>query len=144
MLPFQMPSSGHDTEQLGFQNELALLILLARLKGLVILPADRLFALFAEYIPHHMPTCRHIAFPGLARRYIHDTVEEVRFAMLATEILRTNQYVGSSPGAEQTYPTYDIVMVGEVCLAVLAAIDLARLQVDVVSQAHDSGRATRS
>jgi len=37
---------------------------------------------------------------------------------------------------KMAYPADDIVMVGEVCLAVLAAVDLARVEVDIVCETH--------
>jgi len=102
--------SSDDTEQFGLKNELALLVFLTRLEGLIVLPAHRLFALLAEDVSYHMSTCCHIAFTGLARGYVHDAVKKICFAMLATEV-----------------PAYDVVVVGKVGLAVLAAIDLAGL-----------------
>jgi hypothetical protein len=32
----------------------------------------------------------------------------------------------------ETYSTYDVLMVGQMCFAVLAAVDLVTVQVDVV------------
>ena len=51
------------------------------------------------------------------------------------------QYQGSS-----TYPTYDLVMVGKVCLADLAAVDLLRVEVDVIGEAlrHSVTSSSRS
>ena len=44
-----------------------------------------------------------------------------------------------------TYSAYDVLMVSEMRLAVLAAVDLRGIKVDVVRQAHGGGgRADRS
>ena len=37
---------------------------------------------------------------------------------------------------QNTYPTYDLVMVSEVGFAVLAAVDFLGIEVDVVGEAH--------
>lgn len=42
-------------------------------------------------------------------------------------------------GWGETYPAYDLVVVGEVRLAVLAAVDALGVQVDVVGEAHGCG-----
>ena len=41
---------------------------------------------------------------------------------------------------DYAYPTYDLIVVGEVGLAVLAAIDLLGVEVDVVGEAHPGCR----
>lgn len=41
------------------------------------------------------------------------------------------------------YSTYDIIVIGEMCLAVLAAEDLGRVEVDVVCKAHLWSASTR-
>jgi len=35
-----------------------------------------------------MPTCRHVALAGIAGRDVDDVVEEIRLAMLASEVLQ--------------------------------------------------------
>jgi hypothetical protein len=39
---------------------------------------------------------------------------------------------GEGEGEGETYSTYDVLMVGQMCFAVLAAVDLVTVQVDVV------------
>ena len=78
----------HRTQQLRLQYELAFLVLLRLLVRLVVLPPDRLLALPAHYVPHDVPTRRHVAFVGVRLRDVHDGVEEVGFAVLAAEVLR--------------------------------------------------------
>jgi len=63
--------------------------------------------------------CRHVPLAGLACCDIHNVVEEVCFAMLAAEI-----------------STYDVLMVREMRLAVLASVDLVAVQVDIVGKTH--------
>lgn len=75
------------TQQLGLEDELALLVLLARLVGAVVLPAHRLLALLARDVPHDMPASRHAALRRLARVHVDDRVEEVGLAVLAAEVL---------------------------------------------------------
>jgi len=43
----------------------------------------------------------------------------------------------------RSYPADDVVMVGQVCLAVLAAVDLVGIEVDVVLESH-AGRDSAS
>ena len=46
-------------------------------------------------------------------------------------------------GLRDTYPTYDGIVVCEMGLAVLAAVDLARVEVDVVGEPHLGSRRAR-
>ena len=82
------PSSRYFAQELRLQDKLALLVLLARLVGLVVLPAHRVVALAACYIAHDVAAGGHVAFGGLAGRDVHHGSEEVGFAMLATEVLK--------------------------------------------------------
>ena len=75
------------TQQLLLQDVLALLVLLRRLVGAVVLPAHDLLALAAVDVAHHVPARGHVALPGLALLDVHDRVEQVRFAVLAAEVL---------------------------------------------------------
>ena len=79
--------SCHITQQFSLQDVLSFLILLARLKRLIVFPAYRLVALSARNIPHDVSAGCHVSLTGIAGRDVDDVVEEVRFAMLATEIL---------------------------------------------------------
>ena len=80
-------ASCHIAEQLGLQDVLSFLVLLARLKCLVILPAYRFVALSAGNISYDVSACRHIPLAGITSRDIDDVVEEIRLSMLAPEIL---------------------------------------------------------
>lgn len=73
---------------LRLEDELALLVLLARLVRLVVLPPDRLLALPARNVPHNVPPRRHVALARLARVDVDHRVEEVCLAVLAAEVLR--------------------------------------------------------
>ena len=81
------PPSGHGAEQLRLEDELALLVLLARLVRLVVFPADRLLALPAVDVTHDVAARRHVAFAGIGLGDVDDAVEEVCFSMLAAEVL---------------------------------------------------------
>ena len=74
-------------EQLGLEDELALLVLFAGFVGLVVLPTDRFVALAASDVADNVPACRHVTFARLASRHVHDTVEQIRLAVLAAEVL---------------------------------------------------------
>jgi hypothetical protein len=80
-------SSGYRAEQLRLENELALLVLFASLISLVVLPADRLFALAAVDVAYDVAAGGHVALVGLGFADVDDAVEEVRFAVLAAEVL---------------------------------------------------------
>lgn len=62
----------------------------------------------------------HIPFVGSARVDVHDAMEEIGLTMLATEVT-----------------TDDVLMVGEVGLAMLAAVDLVAVEIGIVRQSHD-------
>ncbi len=132
----------HIAEQLSLQDVLSLLVLLSRLERLVILPAYRLVTLSAGNIPHNVSARSHVPLAGIARRDVDDIVEQVRLAMLASEVLIQHVSNGSLAWQEEgvtkslTYSAYDVFMVREVRLAVLAAVDLVAIQVDVVREPH--------
>lgn len=77
----------HDAEQFLFQDELALLVFLARLVCLVILPPYRFLALSAGNIAHDVSAGSHAPLDGFRLGDVHNVIEEVGFAMLAAEIL---------------------------------------------------------
>ena len=62
--------------------------------------------------------------------------------MLATEVLRSNdvsvrlQWSWRAQVFSVTYTADDLVVIGQVSLAVLAAVDTLGVQVDVVGEAH--------
>ena len=86
-------SSGDGAQELCLEDELALLVLLARLVGLVVFPADRLLALAAVDVAYNVAARRHVALVGVGFGHVDDAVEQVGFAVLATEVLgRTGQY----------------------------------------------------
>jgi hypothetical protein len=91
-------ASCHIAKQLSLQDVLSFFVLLARLKCLIILPAYRLVALSAGNISHYVSARGHIPLTGIARRDVDDIVEEVCFAMLATEILAGHVSNGFLPG----------------------------------------------
>lgn len=74
-------------EELGLEDKLALFVLLARLVGFVILPADDLLALSAGDVADDVAASCHAALSGLAGLDVDDRVEQVRFAMLTPKIL---------------------------------------------------------
>lgn len=102
-------------EELSLEDELALLVLLARLVRLVILPANSLLALFAGDVTDYVSACRHAALRGLAGLNVDYAVEEVGLTMLTAEV-----------------SAYDVVMVRQVRLAVLASVDPMAIKIRVV------------
>jgi hypothetical protein len=76
-------------EQLGFEDELALLVLFAALVGLVVLPAYRLLALPTRDVAHDMSPRRHVTLARFARIDVHHVIEQVGLTMLAAEVLKT-------------------------------------------------------
>ena len=74
-------------EQLGFEDELALLVLFGGLVGFVILPAHGFLALAAGNVTHDVSACGHVTFAGLAWEDVHDIVEEKGLAMLTAKVL---------------------------------------------------------
>lgn len=63
---WMFPSSGDLAQEFCLKYELALLILLTRLICLVVLPSNRLLALLAEYVSHHVPARSHISVTSFA------------------------------------------------------------------------------
>lgn len=111
--------SGDIAKELLLEDELALFVLLRALIGLVVLPPDHLFTLPASDVSHGVSAGSHVAVAGLGSLGVHHAVEEEGFAMLATEVTADN-----------------LIVVGQVSLAVLAAVDALGVQVDVVGEAH--------
>ncbi len=79
--------SSDRAEQLRLQDEFTLLVLLIRFICLVILPADRLFALPAMNVTHDVPACGHVALIRLRLGHIDDAIEQICLSMLAPEVL---------------------------------------------------------
>jgi len=137
MLRSAVPASGDGTEKFLLQDELALFVFLAGLVCLVILPANRLLALAAVYVAHYVATGGHVALIRVRLGDVDDTVEQVGFAVLATEVLGHVSAVRmSGRRSRRTHPAEDVIMVGEVCFAILAAIDARRVEIDVVRETH--------
>lgn len=95
-------------QQLGLEDELALLILLTRLIGLVVFPTHDLIALSADDVTDDMSARGHVALHRVARVNVDHAGEEEGFAVLTAEV-----------------STYDVIVVGEMGLALLAAEYLA-------------------
>lgn len=86
-LPENKTCLGDVAEQLRLEDELALLVLLGALVGLVVLPADRLLALAADDVADDVTTGRHVALVGFAGVHVDHGVEEKGLTMLAAEVL---------------------------------------------------------
>lgn len=133
-----MPRSGHHAQQLLLQDELALLVLFRALKCLVVFPPNHLFTLSACDVSHNVSAGGHVAVAWLGSLSVYDAVEEEGFAVLATEVLREKALALACEQRNSitTYTANDLVMVGKVSLAVLAAIDAIGVEIDVVGEAH--------
>lgn len=83
--------SAYNAEKLLLKNELALLVFLAALVGLVVLPSYRLLALAASDVAYDMSPGGHVTFDGLGLGDVDDVVEKVGFAVLAAETLADNR-----------------------------------------------------
>lgn len=66
-----------------------------------------------------MPPGCHVALAWLAHVNVHDIIEQIGFAVLASKVSADN-----------------VLMIGEVRFARLAAVDLAAVEVRVVGKAH--------
>lgn len=89
-VPVNGGPSGHlgdDAQQLRLEDELALLVFLARLVRLVVLPPDTSIAAAAVDVPHDMPAGGHITFVRFGAVDVDDVVEEVGLTVLAAEVL---------------------------------------------------------
>ena len=134
--------SGDIAKELLLEDELPLLVLLRALVSLVVLPPDHLFTLPASNVSHGVPAGSHVAVAGLRSLGVYHAVEEEGLAMLAAEVLRSNsvsvwlQWTWWARVFSVTYTADDFVVVGQVSLAVLAAVDALGVQVDVVGEAH--------
>lgn len=130
----------NNTKQLLLENKFPLLILLAGLIRLVVFPPHRLPALSAGNISYHVSAGGHTSFGGFGLVDIDHRVEEVCFSVLAAEILDV-YYI--RPVDEMTsicwvaaYPADDVIVVGQMGFALLAAEDLVRVEVYVVGETH--------
>lgn len=124
---------------------MSLLILLARLVGLIVFPTHGLIALSASNISHDMSPCRHVPLTSLASSDVHNLREEIGLSMLAAEVLSKYTSVGYSrtqeagrerSRRENTYPANNILMPRQMGLTILTAINLMTIQVDIIRQAH--------
>jgi len=104
-----------DAEQFFLQDKFPLLVFLAALVGLVVLPTHSLLALSAGDVADDMTTGCHAALDGLGLGDVHDVIEEVGLAVLATEVSAD-----------------DIIVVRKMRFALLTAKDLVGGQIDVV------------
>ena len=89
------PGLGDGAQQLGLEDELALLVLLASLVGLVVFPAHRLLALGAVDVADNVAAGGHVALVGVGLGDVDDVVEEIGLAMLAAEVLAAAVSVGA-------------------------------------------------
>lgn len=80
-------SLDHDTEKLLFEDKLALLVFLAALICLVVLPSYRCLALSTGDITDDVSPRCHASLNSFALCDIDNIIEEVRFAVLAPEVL---------------------------------------------------------
>jgi len=107
------------TQQFLLQNVLPFFVLLRAFIRPIVLPSHHLFALSAADVTDDVAASGHVTLACLALLDIHDGIEKVGFAMLATKVA-----------------TDDLVMIGKMCLAVLTAVNALSIEVDVVGQAH--------
>lgn len=114
--------SSNSAEKLCLQDEFALLVLLTSLICLIIFPTHSLFALSTVDVAYYVAPSGHVTLVGLRLGNVDNAIEQIRFAMLATEV-----------------STENVVVVGEMRLAVLAAINARRVEVDVVRESHSDG-----
>jgi len=129
------------TQQFLLQNVLPFFVLLRAFIRPIVLPSHHLFALSAADVTDDVAASGHVTLACLALLDIHDGIEKVGFAMLATKVLPNSgqQSVRPLRYAEvrcYTHATDDLVMIGKMCLAVLTAVNALSIEVDVVGQAH--------
>lgn len=85
--PWSLAVSCYRAQQLGLQDELSLLVLLAGFIRLVIFPPHGLLALSAVDVAYYVTSSRHVALVGLRLGDVYDAIEKVRFAVLTAEVL---------------------------------------------------------
>jgi hypothetical protein len=93
----------HHAQELLLQDELPLLVFLTVFVRFIVSPPYRFSALSASDVTDDVPPRGHATFHSLRLGDIDDIIEEVRFAMLAPEILRKKRGLISDilPGKEQ-------------------------------------------
>lgn len=145
MLRSRVPSSGDGAQKLFLQDELALLVLFTGFIRLIVFPADGLLALAAVDVAYYVTSRSHIALVGVRLGDVDDGIEEVRLAVLTAEVLMTVSDMATCGSSICAHPAEYVVVVGEMRLAVLAAVDArrGRVEVDVVREAHIDGQAIR-
>jgi hypothetical protein len=79
-----------------------------------------------------------VALVGLGFGDVDYVVEQVRFAVLTAEVLLmlVCRLGGCVEVVSRTDPADNVIVVGQMCLAVLASVYLGRVEVDVVGEAH--------
>jgi hypothetical protein len=90
-----------------------------------------------------MASRRHVALIGVGFGDVHNGVEEVRLAVLTAEVLMNVSDLAMRGGSRRAHPAEYVIVVGEMRLAVLAAVDArrGRVEVDVVREPHGDGQA---
>lgn len=91
----------HSAQELRLQDKLALLVFLRRLVRLVVLPANRMLALAALDVTHHVSACRHVALHRFFLDDVDHSGEEICFAVLAAEVLDALAQLGNAGLARQ-------------------------------------------
>jgi hypothetical protein len=134
-------NSSNIAQELLLKDELSLLVLFRAFVCLVVLPPDHFFALPTSNVPHGVSAGGHIAVARLRGLGVHHAVEEEGFAMLAAEVLppyRVSAWSQWTRGrnCDVTYTADNLIVVGQVGLAVLAAVNALGVEVDVVGEAH--------
>lgn len=94
--------SSNSAEKLCLQDEFALLVLLTSLICLIIFPTHSLFALSTVDVAYYVAPSGHVTLVGLRLGNVDNAIEQIRFAMLATEVLQNISIFirafGQSPG----------------------------------------------
>lgn len=119
----RVPSSGDGAQKLFLQDELALFVLFAGFIGLVVLPANSLLALAAVDVAYYVTSRGHVALVGVRLGDVDDGIEEVRLAVLTTEVLMMVSDMAMRRGSRCAHPAEYVIVIGKMRFAVLAAVD---------------------
>lgn len=132
----------HLAQQLNLEDKFAFLVPLGCLVSFIVLPPDRFAAATARNVAHNVPARGHITLASVTSINIDHGVEQVRFSMLAPEIL---QFVSEQASGRTlrmkalrilTYFAKNIVVARKVRLAPSATVDAGAVEVRVVRETH--------
>lgn len=88
------------------------------------------------YVANNVASGGHVAFVRFRFGDVYDLVKEVRLSVLSAEVLKESVWPRHTSAPAGTYPAEYVIVIGEMRLAVPAAVDAPSIEVDIVCETH--------